>query len=309
MSKQSLVSIITPFLNAEKFFEEAIESVIAQTYKNWELFLVDDGSTDASTLIAKKYVQQYLGKIYYLEHSNHQNRGKSISRNLGIDKAKGEYIALLDADDVFLPQKLEKQVAILEAQPQAAMVYGATEYWYGWTGNSHDSQKDFVAKLGVKPDTLFQPYTLLTLFLNNGGIVPCTCGLLARRDIVRSVGCFEETIQNMYEDQVFLAKICLKSPVFVESGCWDKYRQHPESSSYVAIRTGEYHPKKANPARRTFLTWLVNYIVEQGIKNAELWQVLNKQLRPYRYPQVYKFWSSTKHLIRALKFKRKSHYS
>ncbi|BAZ09730.1 family 2 glycosyl transferase [Calothrix sp. NIES-4071] len=308
MSRQPLVSVITPFLNAEKFFEEAIESVIAQTYNNWELLLVDDGSTDASTLIAKRYAQQYPNQIHYLEHPNHQNQGKSVSRNLGIDKAKGEYIALLDADDVFLPQKLEKQVAILETQPQAAMVYGPTQYWYSWTG-SQDSQRDFLGKLGVKPDTLFDPPTLLTLFLKDGGIVPCTCGLLARLEVVRALGAFEEAIQHMYEDQVFIAKICLQSPVFVESGCWDKYRQHPDSSSYIAIRTGEYHPRKPNPARRAFLIWLVDYLSEQGIKDAELWRFLNKQLRPYRYPLIYRFWSLIKDLIRAVKPKFRNKYS
>ncbi|MFH7027936.1 MAG: glycosyltransferase family 2 protein [Heteroscytonema crispum UTEX LB 1556] len=309
MNRQPLVSVITIFLNCEKFIEEAIESIFAQTYDNWELLLVDDGSTDGSTAIAMRYAQQYPQKVRYLEHPNHQNRGMSATRNLGIDNAKGEYIALLDADDVFLPQKLEKQVAILEAQPQAAMVYGPTQYWYSWTGNAQNSQRDFLGRLGVKPDTLLHPPTLLTLFLKDPGILPCTCGLLARRQVIKDISGFQENFRGMYEDQVFLAKMCLKSPVFVESGCWDKYRQHPDSSSYVAIRAGEYHPRKSNPARRVFLTWLANYISEQRIKDAELWQALNKQLRPYRYPRVYKFWSLIKDLIRAIKFKRKSDFS
>jgi glycosyltransferase involved in cell wall biosynthesis len=305
MNSKPLVSVVTPFFNAEKYFEEAIESVLAQTYDNWELLLVDDGSTDGSTAIAQRYAQQYPDKIRYLEHDRHQNRGKSVSRNLGITSGRGKYLALLDADDVFLPEKLEKQVAILESQPNTVMVYGPTLYWYGWTGNPQDTQRDFIANLGVPPDNLFEPPTLLTLYLRNGGIVPCTCGLLARREVVQEVGAFEETIQYMYEDQVFLAKICIRAPVFVQSGCWDKYRQHPDSTSYVAIRSGEYHPSKPNPSRRAFLTWLTEYVSEQGIEDAELWQALQKQLRPYHYPVFYHLLSCTQDLIGRVKSKAK----
>jgi hypothetical protein len=92
LHSQPLVSAIIIFLNAEKFIREAIESVFAQTYDNWELLLVDDGSTDASTEIAHRYAEQYAGKVRYLEHEDHQNLGMSASRNLGINNAKGKYI-------------------------------------------------------------------------------------------------------------------------------------------------------------------------------------------------------------------------
>src|SRR5215207_5031419 len=109
MSTKPLVSVIVVFLNAEKFIEEALESVLAQTYDNWELLLVDDGSTDSSTEIALRYANRYSGRVRYVEHPWHQNRGASASRNLGIRHAKGEYIAFLDADDVWLAHKLEQQ--------------------------------------------------------------------------------------------------------------------------------------------------------------------------------------------------------
>src|SRR5918994_2063107 len=105
MSGKSLVSCIVIFLDEERFIEEAIKSVFAQTYENWELLLVDDGSTDGSTQIALRYAERHPGKVRYLEHPGHQNRGMSASRNLGISQAKGEYVALLDADDVWLPHK------------------------------------------------------------------------------------------------------------------------------------------------------------------------------------------------------------
>jgi glycosyltransferase involved in cell wall biosynthesis len=138
MNGKPLVSAITIFLNCEKYIEEAIESVFAQTYDNWELLLVDDGSTDNSTAIALRYAQEYPHKVRYLEHPDHENRGMSATRNLGIRNAKGEYIAFLDADDVWFPQKLEQQVATMHSQPEAEIVFGPTQYWYSWTSNPLD---------------------------------------------------------------------------------------------------------------------------------------------------------------------------
>lgn len=288
MSSKPLISSIIIFLNAEKFLEEAIESVFAQTYDNWELLLVDDGSTDESSAIALRSAEQYPGKVHYLEHDGHQNRGMSASRNKGISHAKGEYITFLDSDDVWLPRKLEQQVTILEAQPEAAMVYGPTQYWYSWTGKPEDLKRDFEGEIGVQPDTLVKPPTLLTLFLQSrGGTLPGICSILVRRETIEQVGRFEEAFRGPYEDQVFLAKVCLKTAVFVTHECTDRYRQHPNSCCYVAIETGEYHPELPHPARQKFLNWLGQYLSEQEVKDPEIWQALQKELWPYRYPRLY----------------------
>src|SRR6266545_5517239 len=118
MNRELRVSVVIIFLNAAKFIEEAISSVFAQTYNGWELLLVDDGSTDGSTQIARKYAASYPGKIFYIAHEGHKNRGMSASRNLGIRHARCEYVAFLDGDDVWLPHKLREQVAIMRAQPK-----------------------------------------------------------------------------------------------------------------------------------------------------------------------------------------------
>ena len=127
MPGMPLVSVIIIFLNEQRFLSEAIESVLEQTCSNWELLLVDDGSTDASTGIARRYSECDAQRVRYLEHPSHTNRGMSASRNLGIQEARGEYVALLDADDVWLQDKLARQLEIMEQRPEAAMVYGATE--------------------------------------------------------------------------------------------------------------------------------------------------------------------------------------
>jgi len=296
MSAPPQVSVIMIFFNAEAFLAEAITSVLAQTYSDWELLLVDDGSIDQSTAIAKEYRDRYPEQVRYFEHASHSNRGKSTSRNLGLEKATGRYIAFLDADDVFLPQKLERQVALLKANPDAGMVYGRTQYWYSWTGKPKDKKRDFVSYLGLQAGRLFPPPVLMTRFLQNGGMVPCVCGLLVRREVVAVLGGFEERIQHLFEDQVFIAKVCMAVPVFVEDGIGERYRQHMGSSSAAAILNKEYHPLWPNPARRAFLSWLDTYIEEKKIRGQKLKSALRRELRPYRYPRLYFFLNPLKYL-------------
>jgi len=289
MFGQPTVSVIIIFLNAEKaFFEAAITSVFAQTYSNWELLLVDDGSTNSSTSIAHHYAKQHPERVRYLEHEGHQNKGMSASRNLGICHAKGNYIALLDADDIWLPGKLERQVAILERQPEAAMVYSSTYMWSSWTGNPEDALRDRNRILGVQPDTLIKPPTLVKLYLRTEAETPGTCSVLIRREVVEELGGFVESFRGMYEDQAFFFKLCLKVPVFVESGCWDRYRQHSQGSCQVAESLGEYHPLKPNAAHLNFLNWLEGYLAEQKIDEPEIKQLLKTALLPYRRPWLYR---------------------
>src|SRR4026208_1024460 len=112
VNKKPVVSVISIFFNEEKFIEDAVKSVFAQTYQEWELLLVDDGSTDKSTEIARRFAEQRPERVRYFEHDGHENRGMSATRNLGIRNAKGDYIAFLDADDMWLPHKLDRQVGI-----------------------------------------------------------------------------------------------------------------------------------------------------------------------------------------------------
>jgi glycosyltransferase involved in cell wall biosynthesis len=278
MNRKPLVSVVTIFLNTEKYIEEAIESIFAQTYDNWELLLVDDGSTDGSTKIALQYAQQYPGKVRYLEHEGHQNRGMSAARNLGIRNAKGEYTAFLDADDIWLPQKLERQVAILDSQPEAAMVCGPSQVWYSWTGNPEDLQRDWVHTLGtgVQPDKLYKPPTLLKLFLRHQARTPGTCSVLIRREIFEKVGEFEESFRGMFEDRVFFSKVYLKVPVFITSEYWDKYRRHPDSTCSVASQ--QLSLWRPEPAHLTFLNWMADYFSQEKVKDFRIWWSLQRRL-------------------------------
>jgi SAM-dependent methyltransferase len=143
--------------------------------------------------------------------------------------------------------------------------------------------------LGTPPDTVFEPPVLLTQFLGDGGMVPCLCALVARRDLVLEVGGYDESIQHLYEDQVFLAKMCLAAPVYTEDGCGERYRQHPDSSSAQAIQSGAYNPFWPNEARLAYLNWLTHYIKERGISDNALQKALARSFRPYNHPYLYRF--------------------
>ena len=286
MTNQPLVSAIMIFLNEEKFLQEAINSVLEQTYDNWELLLVDDGSTDGSTAIAKRYVEQYPHKIRYLEHPNHGNHGMSASRNLGVDQARGKYISHIDGDDVWMPQKLEQQVAILEAQPQAAMVFAPLLIWYSWTGNPEDLERDHpygVAKEGGShpfADTLVPAPKILSLFLRYEHFIPD--GVLIRREILQQVGGGEENFRDSYEDAIVHVKVCLKHSVYVSNECWSKYRIHPDSCQRVVIRSGQLKAK-----RLRYLNWVEQYLSEQEVTDKEVWRSLRHALFPFRQPRLH----------------------
>jgi glycosyltransferase involved in cell wall biosynthesis len=284
-----LVSVIMIFLDAAPYLNEAVASVFAQTYGRWELLLVDDGSSDGSSVIASGYAEQHPDKVRYLEHPNHENRGMSASRNLGIVQARGEFVAFLDADDVYLPEKLERQVQILRDNPSAAMAYGGTTHWYSWTGRAEDQGRDQRRTLGVKPDTLVQPPTLPRLFLQRRAQTPGICAVLIRRPVVELVGGFNEQFKGMFEDQVFFYKLLLQYPVFIESGSWDRYRQHPVSHSHLMHQAGQYHPgRQASPAYSTFLSWLEAYLLQHGLGDKALWAALRKEKWLFTAPSLYR---------------------
>jgi glycosyltransferase involved in cell wall biosynthesis len=280
MSDTTLVSAIVIFLNCEQFLEEAIESILAQTYKKWELLLVDDGSTDGSTTIAQQYAQKYPDRVRYLEHKGHQNRGMSASRNLGIYHAKGDYIGFLDADDVWLPDKLEQQLDVFNRYPEAAMVYGRTLLWHSWDGQDCSPNRDYFWDLGVQPNNLIQPPRLLRDMLTDRYQKPTTCNALIRREVFEKWGLFEESFRSMCEDQVFYTKVLLHAPVYVADTCWAKYRQRSGSCMAQNVH------KPYHVVRKPFLTWVKQYFKTQNVQDAEVIQVLKQELWRCHHPRL-----------------------
>jgi glycosyltransferase involved in cell wall biosynthesis len=284
----NMVSVITCFLNVEKYIEEAIVSVLHQTYDNWELLLVDDGSSDKSTSIAKQYAALYPDKIIYIEHPGHINKGLSASRNEGIKNAAGNIIAFLDADDVWRPDYLAHQVSILKQFP-VAMVCEATEYWFSWDASQ---KKDIIIPVGTNGNCLYTPPQLiLSLYPLGAGAAPCVCGILVKKDLLLKHGSFDESFTGMYEDQVFLSKFYVNEPIYISTLCNNRYRQRP--GSLMATSQDTYHQ-----IRLRFLIWLESYLQIQKVKNPEVNRLLKKALWPYRHPTLHYVIDSVTHRIR-----------
>lgn len=121
----ALISIIVPVYNAGIYIEETIAMVCAQTYKNWELILVDDCSLDDSRQRIEAVADRMQGQVRLIKKT--VNEGAARARNTGIDHARGRYIAFLDADDIWMPDKLEKELKFMQRE-QAAFVFTAYEF-------------------------------------------------------------------------------------------------------------------------------------------------------------------------------------
>ena len=294
MSNTPLVSAIIIFYNEDRFLREAIESVLAQTYSNRELLLVDDGSTDGSTEIAGLYTEQHPKKIRYLEHVGHKNKGMSASRNLGVMKANGEYIAHLDADDVWLPHKLERQLAILEKYPEADLVYGPWQAWNSW--NKNEEGKDHLQNLNVVTDRLVYPPKLVPIWLKYEHSIPGHCATMCRRKVYQDLGGFEESFRDIYEDLAFLVKVGLKSPIYVSSECLSRYRQHSHSTCQVYGQEG-----RLEQAQLAYFEWLEVHLEPFKNQYGCVWSTLQRVLWLHRHPHLRLTLIRIQRLLRNLK--------
>ena len=273
-----VVSVVLNFLNEERFLEEAVHSVCAQTLTDWELILVDDGSTDRSTKIARELAAQDA-RIRYLEHPGHGNKGGSASRNLGVANTTAPYVAFIDGDDVWVPTKLAEQVDLLERMPDVAMVSGAFRYWYSWDPASTQPDETFLTG-GVADRRIDPPEAALTIFPLVGVDTFGGPGvdLLVRRSVFDGVGGFEERFRTLYDDASFLIKVFLRYPIYISSRAWLLYRQH-EHSSGAGISPSAYLR-----VRGVFLDWLKDDVERLG--DPRVSAALRRARRQNRYRKL-----------------------
>jgi glycosyltransferase involved in cell wall biosynthesis len=258
-----LISVVMIFRNTESFIGEAIESVLRQTYSNWEMLLVDDGSTDGSSAVAAEYAGRRAGQIHLLTHPNHENRGMSASRNAGAAMASGSFIAFLDSDDVWMENALETAVSIFRKHPIVGFTYGCALWWFSWTGDPADQQRDFrdtVASHGDGANKIVFPPQFVTTMMRAGSAVPCLTTVVVRKDLFEDVRGFEDDFPGLFEDQVFYTKLGMNAVGFRTDACWAKYRQHPDSSCSTAEKEG-----RMQAAGATFESWREAYLSGLGV--------------------------------------------
>jgi len=188
-----LVSVIIPTYNRASFLKEAVESVLSQTYKNIELIVVDDGSTDAT----RELLLQYGAELSVL-HTGHG--GPSAARNCGIAAARGDYIAFLDSDDVWLPDKLREQMLFFQDHPEAR-VCQTEEIWIrnGVRVNPMNKHKKYSG-------WIFEQCLPLCI------VSPST--VMIERSVFTSAGLFDETFLAC-EDYDLWLRIAARFPVFL----------------------------------------------------------------------------------------------
>ena len=172
MEKNPKVSVIIPTYNSAQFIAEALESVFVQTYKDYEVIVVDDGSTDNT----KEVLKPYMSKIRYIYK---ENGGAASARNVGIKNARGEYIAFLDSDDLWLPEKLEKQMGYFEEHPQVDMVFANCVRFSEEVSNTRNDIRQLVS------DDMF-----VNIWWYN--IIP-TSTVIVKRECFKKVGFFDES--------------------------------------------------------------------------------------------------------------------
>lgn len=206
------VSAIIPAYNCEDYIKETIESVFSQTYRDIELIVVDDGSSDKTGEIAKSFGS----RLKYLHQS--KNTGPSGARNRGIDQAKGEYIAFLDHDDIWLPNKIEEQLKLLEGSKDLALVY-CNGYNVNLSGREMDTLFDI-----AKP---YRGFVFEQLILDN--FIP-TSSVVVKKNILDEVGGFNERFLISQDFELYLRIAQFHKVDFADAPLF-KHRLYPGSAS------------------------------------------------------------------------------
>jgi glycosyltransferase involved in cell wall biosynthesis len=253
------VSVICVFHNGERFLAEAVESVFSQDFQDFELLLIDDGSTDSGPKTAREFAASSPGKVRYLQHESGANLGASPTRNLGLKHAQGEFIAFIDADDRWRPGKLAEQLAIFQSNPEAAMVCGTVNYWSSWEGGDDRAVPTGHLRDGIS----LPPSTILEIYPLGFADAPCPSDVMIRRAIIEEIGGYESEFigpLQMYEDQAFFAKIYLRAAVYFSTRTWLDYRIHGDSCVANVRRQGLHLE-----VRRYFLDWLERYVASQHV--------------------------------------------
>lgn len=241
------VTVVIPSYNRNKYIKDAIDSVVSQKYQPFQLIVVDDGSTDGSfEKLQELLVSQ---NFMLLTHTDRCNKGQSASINLGLRHADGEYVAILDSDDMFAASKLERQVEFLQENPDVGMVYGQ--------GHAIDAEGNFLFEVPANGHSeLGDPNRLL---LDCYMALPG--GALIRKAVVDKVGFFEEGFRAGQDHDMALRIMEATKVAYLPELAF-YYRKHGDSISAKGLerrwitgmeilrRAAERYPYKKSTLRK-----------------------------------------------------------
>jgi len=262
------ISLVIPAYNVERTILETIESVQQQTFSAFEIIVINDGSTDRTLELLESVNDERL-KVF-----SYENGGLPVARNRGISHATGEFIAFLDADDLWTPDKLELQLAALQQHPEAGVAYS-------WTCDFIDGQKEIHHRYEpVRFEGNILPELLIRNFLNSGS------NPLIRREAIQSVGEFDPTLRSC-EDWDFYLRLAAKWKFVVVPKWQIWYRLSPTSMSTkveimemaaltVIERAYRVAPPELQFLRSKTLADLYQYCATQYLRNGTSVSEINR---------------------------------
>src|SRR3990172_347270 len=207
-----LVSIVLPTYNCAAFLPHSIGSILAQTYNSYEIIVVDDGSIDNTKEVLTPFMQK-INYIYY-----HQNKGSHVARNIGIQSSRGKYIAFIDADDIWLPEKLQTDIEYFETHPEVNMVYSKH-----LNIDQNGRMLDEASQKRLPSGNIFTQ-----LFSEQNFII--TSSVVVRKEIFETTGLFYEQLSNCQDWDMWL-RIAFYFKVGGINTPLVKYRHNPHSLS------------------------------------------------------------------------------
>lgn len=272
------VDVIIPAYNAAKFLPAAIESVIAQTFTDWHIVLVDDGSSDDIKDVIAPYIQQLGPKLTYIKQ---RNKGLPAARNTAILNSSSEFLALLDADDVWLPCRLEESLKAFEGHPQVGLAYG-----YNSRVDAEGKVVDTFIRPSKVPEGRVAPYIYMRA-MN----LPCPT-VTFRRACLSDVGMFDETMRAT-EDRDLWVRIALKYDVALVPKLIAHYRISPQAMTTdpgrmldAQLHFVEKHygaPGCGRRARRIALGWIYRQRAEALAIRRQPWAAFGSALQALAY--------------------------
>ena len=218
-NQEKLVSVIIPCYNAARFLPQAIESVLAQTCRSFEILIVDDGSTDDTAQLAASYGDR-------IRYSYQENQGAAAARNLGITRARGDFIAFLDADDIWLPAKLEMQLQLFDRDPSLGAVYTDC---YSIDENGEITGLYLKRKLSKKRDPAEEIF--IKDFIPNSSMI-------IRRSCFDIIGVHDETML-LSEDEDLKIRLADRFPIGYINIPLAEWRQHEGNKSLMVGKLKE----------------------------------------------------------------------
>jgi hypothetical protein len=264
-----LVSVVIPCYNHAQFLDQAIESVLAQSYSNFEISVVDDGSTDNTAEVVKGY-----SPVRYVYQ---KNAGRSNARNTGLEQSRGEFLVFLDADDRLLPHALETGVCCMHEHPECAFVSG------------HCHTIDSSGAILPSPKQLRVDHEHYLQLLRGGNYIWCPATVLYQRHIFDFVHGFNPAVIPVEDYELYL-RITRNFPVHCHSEVIAEYRQHSSNTSRdvatmnraaLATHSAQWAFVKANSSYREAYDagtqfWQNDYPVQQMV--ARIREIVREEL-------------------------------